>query len=62
VQKPKDQAPKPASFKGTAVAADNEKGKKQKSNRKRKKNRGDVNPKANLKTPRIVQGGLCSPR
>ena len=59
VQKPKDQTRQPAAFKRTAVAADSRKGKKK---TKRKKNRGGVNTKANLKTPRIVQGGLCSPR
>ena len=41
-------------------ALDSEKTKKQKN--KRQRNRSDVNATANLKKPRIVQGGLCSPR
>jgi hypothetical protein len=55
VQKPKNEALPPVNFKGTVVAADSKKGKKKMPIRKKKTN-------ANLKTPRIVQGGLCSRR
>lgn len=60
VQKPKDQASVPVAIRKTPPAADRKKAKRPKS--KRITNHREINTEANLKTPQIVQGGLCSPR